>query len=91
MHRRWPHGSYAFTEPLASWQPIADLGWKMRTIYDEAGDKRSVQARHFFQACATAIASKPVQDALSTFRLTKGFRITIPHPDTDEEFYPPSN
>jgi len=57
-------------------------------MYENAGENRSDVARQFLQGCAAAVASKPVQDMLSKYRLAKGFKITIPHPDTAEECYP---
>jgi hypothetical protein len=84
----WKH--YDFGGGLLSWQSASDLGSSMRSAYEQSGDNRPVVARQFCRACATAVASKPVQDALSSFRLCKDFRITVPHPDTDEEFFVPN-
>jgi hypothetical protein len=80
---------YDFGADLPCWHSAPDTGLRMRTAYDEAGDNRSAVVPQFFQACAKAVASKQVQDVLLTYRLAEKFRITIPHPDTGEEYYPP--
>lgn len=80
---------YDFGAALTCWQSASDIGSRMRAAYEEAGGTRSTVARLFFQACAEAVASKQVQDVLVTYRLAEGFKITIPHPDTGEEYYPP--
>jgi len=79
---------YDFGAGLTSWQPVCEFASRMRTMYENAGENRSDVARQFLQGCAAAVASKPVQDMLSKYRLAKGFKITIPHPDTAEECYP---
>jgi hypothetical protein len=80
---------YDFGADLPCWHSALDIGSRMRTEYEEAGVKRSAVATEFFQACAQAVASKQVQDVLFTYQLTEKFKITIPHPDTGEEYYPP--
>jgi hypothetical protein len=80
---------YDFGAGLQCWRSAPAIGSRMRTAYEEAGDDRSTVATQFFQACAKAVASKQVQDVLFTYRLAENFKITIPHPDTGEEFYPP--
>ena len=82
--------AYDFGAGLGSWQPLAfDLGSRMRAEYESAGERRSVVAGQFLRTCAVAVASEMVQAAFSTYRLGENFRITIRHPDTDEEYYPP--
>ena len=80
---------YDFGAGLACWYSASEIGSIMRTAYEKAGDIRSTVATQFLQACAEAVASKPVQDVLFTYRLAEKFKITISHPDTGEEFYPP--
>jgi hypothetical protein len=80
---------YDFGAELACWRSAPELGSRMRTAYEEAGNDRSTVVTQFLQACAEAVASKQVQDVLSTYRLAEKFRITISHPDTGEEYYPP--
>jgi len=80
---------YGFGASLASWQPASDLAAAMRSAYENAGEDRQDVANQFFQGCAAAVASKPVQDALSAFRLAQGFKVSIPHPDSGAEYYRP--
>ena len=56
-----------------------------------AGRRRrhmSSVAAQYFKACVGAVATDSVQDKLKGFNLASGFRITIPHPDTGEEYSP---
>ena len=78
---------YDFGAGLPISPAAAGIGSKMRSAYENTSDGKANVARLFLQRCAAAVASKPVQDALATFTLADGFRITITHPDTDEEFY----
>lgn len=80
---------YDFGAGLASWQPASNLASAMRSAYEDAGEDRQDVANQFFQGCAAAVASKPVQDALSAFHQVKGFKVSIPHPDSGVEYYPP--
>jgi hypothetical protein len=80
---------YDFGAGLACWHSVLDVTSRMRTVYEEAGNNRSSVAMQLFKSCARAVASQQVQDVLSTYRWAKGIRITIPHPDTGEEYYPP--
>jgi hypothetical protein len=80
---------YDFGADLPCWHSELDIGSRMRTEYEKAGENRSTVATQFFKASAEAVASKQVQDALFTYRLTEKFKITVPHPDTGEEYYPP--
>jgi hypothetical protein len=82
---------YDFGAVLACWRSASELGSRMRAAYEEAGAARSTVARRYFQACAEAVASKQVQDVLFTYHLAEGFKITITHPDSGEEFYPPEH
>ena len=59
----------------------------MRAMYEEAEENRDVIAKTFLEGCAVAVASKQVQDVIAKFRLAEEFKITIPHPDTCEEYY----
>ena len=77
---------YDFGADLPCWHSSSEIGSRMRTEYEEAGANRSTVATQFFRVRAQVVASKPVQDVLFTYRLTDKFKITIPHPDTDEEY-----
>jgi hypothetical protein len=89
----------AETEEMAAWKfydfasalscSSAELGSRMQELYEQGDDKAKV-AERFFMACAAAVASKPVQDMLSKYKLSENFKITIPHPDTGKEYYPPT-
>ena len=80
---------YDFGAGLASWQPVSEIASAMRTAYAVAGENRQEVANQFLHGCAAAVVSKQVQDALSAFRLAKGFKVSIPHPDSGDEYYPP--
>jgi hypothetical protein len=81
---------FDFSAELSSWQPALGVASRMRPVYELADEdnRREVVAK-FLRSCAEAVASKLVQDMLARFHLAKGFRITVQHPDTGEEFYPP--
>jgi hypothetical protein len=79
---------YDFGANLTSWRLVSAVASRMRPVYESSENRYDV-AREFFQGCAAAVASKPVQDTLATYRLAQGFKITIPHPDNAEEYYPP--
>lgn len=85
----WRYYDFGARLPFGQSVSIA-LGSHMRTTYEQAGENRGDMANQFFRACANAAASEPVIKALSHFSRTAAFRITIPHPDTNEEYYPPS-
>lgn len=82
----WKH--YDFGAKLASWRTISGIASAMRNAYEDAGDDRRDVANQFFRECASAVASNSVQKALSVFRRTKGFRVSVPHPDSGDEYYP---
>jgi hypothetical protein len=78
---------YDFASARSSTHP--DIGLRMKEIYNQANDKAKCAAQ-FFMACAETVASKPIQDILSKYNLSKSFKITISHPDTWKEYYPPT-
>ncbi len=79
---------YDFASTLSCSRP--ELGSRMRTIYEQEGGDKAKVAERFFMACAEAVASKPVQAMLSKYELSTSFKISIPHPDTGKEYYPPN-
>ena len=81
---------YDFAEGLPSWQAISEIGSQMKTAYKIAGD-RAEFVRMSLQTCAMAIASDDVQNELAKFRLTKRFKITVPHPDSNLDYFPPNS
>lgn len=82
---------FDFSAGLIAWQPAMRVALRVRPVYEgvEEADREKV-VRQFLQRCAQSVASKHVQDALATYRLARNFKITVQHPDTGEEFYPPS-
>jgi hypothetical protein len=75
---------FDFAQEFPSWKVVSDLGKRMRLDY-EAGDRLAV-AEAFMRACAAAISSKSVGDALAAFVRTDGFRLSVAHPDDRREF-----
>lgn len=81
---------YDFGAALPTWRGgVSGIESAMRRSYESVAGNRADIATRFFLECATAVASKPVQDALSGFRLSPQFKVSVQHPDTGEEFYPP--
>ena len=80
---------YDFGASCTSWRAATSLGSAMRLVYEGAGEDRGHVSREFLQACAKAAASEQVQRALSRYRRPEVFDVTIPHPDTGEEYYLP--
>jgi hypothetical protein len=80
---------YAFTDSLVAWTPATELASRMRPVYERA-ENRPLVVEQFLQACAKAVATRVVQKALSQYELSPTFRISIPHPDTNKEYYAPS-
>ena len=78
----WEH--YEFAARLASWQPTAGLGAEMQAAYD-AGDRPAVAAA-FLSACAAAVRSPSVSAALTSLTQADGFRWSVTHPDSGQEF-----
>lgn len=78
----WEH--YDFAACLASWQPTADLGAEMKAVYD-AGERPSLAAA-FLSACAVAVRSPSVSAALASLTQADGFKWSITHPDSGQEF-----
>ena len=83
----WRHGE--FTEQVDAWDLSTPLALEMRATYDASSD-RPATARAFLHACARAVASPSVTEALRGLRRTDGFRIRVPHPDGGEEFDVPT-
>jgi hypothetical protein len=81
---------FDFSADLPSWQPAIGVASRMRPCYEAAEEaNRQDVVRQFCRRCAEAVASEPVQDMLARYRLARDFKITVQHPDTAEEFYPP--
>lgn len=78
----WKH--YDFAASLASWQPTTGLGAEMQAVY-ETGD-RPAAAASFLSACAAAVYSPAVSAALASLTEADGFRWSVTHPDSGQEF-----
>jgi hypothetical protein len=78
---------YDFPSVLPNWQPPSDLGSTMRNAYENAGGDRAAVADTFFRACAAAVGTSAVQEALAKYPRSDTFRISICHPDTGREYY----
>ena len=83
---------YDFIATSNSWvTSISPITAQMRSGYERAGKHRAVLAEAFLRASAAALAMPRVQAELSKYRVTGDFKISVPHPDRDLEFYLPSN
>lgn len=82
----WRYGE--FTEEIQSWRQTTPLAQQMRAAYDGSSDCPAA-AIAFLRACATAAATATVTEAVGTLTRANGFRISIPHPDSGREFFPP--
>ena len=81
--------NYDFASGLSCLQRASDLGSQMRDVYEQAGEDRSRVGERFLEGCAAAVAAKRVQEVLSKYKLSCSFKITIPHPDSEKDYYPP--
>lgn len=78
----WKH--YDFAARLASWQPSAGLGAEMQASY-EASERPAIAAA-FLSACAAAVLLPSVSAALTSLAQADGFRWSVTHPDSGQEF-----
>jgi hypothetical protein len=78
---------YDFGSKLLSWGEIEELLSWMRSQYEAPNVNRADVARDFLQRAASAMHAQSVQDALDSFLLGEQFAVTVPHPDTNEEFF----
>ncbi len=84
----WRH--YNFTAGLTSWETVAELGRQMSSAYSAADEKdRPATTDAFLHACAVAVGSQEVLAALAVMNRDPRFTISVTHPDSDHEFYPP--
>jgi hypothetical protein len=81
---------FHFSSGLASWQAEAELGQRMCRHYHQSTEEdRASVAEGYLRACAIALEAGVVQEAISRYELSEDFGLSVPHPDSDEEFYPP--
>ncbi len=78
----WEH--YNFAARLTSWQPTAGLGAEMRAAYKAS--ERPALAAAFLSACAAVVWSPSVSAALASLTQAEGFRWSVTHPDSGQEF-----
>jgi hypothetical protein len=84
----WPH--YDFAAGLPAWEPVAELGRQMANAYRAAGEAgRPAVVEAYLRACAAAVASPLVQEALGALRHDSRFRVSVAHPDDGRQFWPP--
>jgi hypothetical protein len=79
----WEH--YDFTCDQETGKPFEPLGQEMRSAYEQAEDKAGA-AEAFLRACAAAVTSDQVTAALALMKRDVGFRVSVAHPDSDQEF-----
>lgn len=78
---------YDFASGLSAWKAAAEIGAIMRKEYENTQAKKGEVSIEFLQMCAQAIHSHRVNEALRRFEVAENFKITVPHPDTDDEYY----
>lgn len=78
----WRH--YNFTSKLSSWRLVAELSRQMQMAY-ETGNKPEV-ADAYLRACALAVSSLQVVEALALIKRSDDFRVSVTHPDDGREF-----
>jgi hypothetical protein len=81
---------YDFAKNSPEWASVSESAASMKRAYEKAGNLRAQSATDFFIACAAAMAEPRVQYELSEYRVTTTFRISVAHPDSGTEFYPPT-
>ena len=82
----WRYYNFAFD--LAAWKSTKDLVREMADAYNAASDTdREVISDAFFKACAAAVASAEVTEAVSQLRRDVRFRVSVSHPDDGREFF----
>jgi hypothetical protein len=82
----WRH--YNFAGQLAAGKLFIPLGEEMFSAYDQFEDKPT-GALTFLEACAIAATSSQVTAALGLLNRESGFRVSVTHPDSDQEFVVP--
>src|SRR5262249_8657981 len=75
---------FDFARDMPSWKATSELGNQMKSAY-HVGDCTAI-ADAFLHACATAITSNVVCEALAPLVRTNTFRLSVAHPDDGREF-----
>jgi len=76
---------YDFASELEAGRLFIPLGEEMRSAYYQSEDKPATAVR-FLEACAVAATSPQVAEALALLKRRRGFRVSVTHPDSDQEF-----
>jgi hypothetical protein len=77
---------FDFARDFESWEAATALGQEMKSVY-YSGDRPAV-VEAFLGACAAAITSDVVVEALDGIARVDGFRLSVAHPDNGREFVP---
>jgi hypothetical protein len=75
---------FDFASDFSSWQVTTVLAEEMKIAYYSGERPAVVEA--FFTACAKAITSDSVSEAISGFTRDGGFRLSVAHPDNGREY-----
>jgi hypothetical protein len=82
-------GKHFGDDVVEAWRLTTPLAQQMRAAYDGSPDQPAT-AIVFLRACAGAMATATVAEAVSLLDRADGFRISVPHPDDRRrEFFPP--
>ncbi len=81
----WRHGE--FTEEVEAWKLTTPLAQQMRAAYNGSPDQPAT-AVEFLRACAGAMATARVAEAVGLLGRADGLRISVPCPDDRREFFP---
>jgi hypothetical protein len=82
----WRH--YDFACERAAGRLFIPLGEEMRSAYYQCEDKPAMAVR-FLEACAVAATTPEVAASLGLLKRESGFRVSVTHPDSDQEFVVP--
>lgn len=81
----WRYYDAASLLGLGAARLLIPLGEEMRAAYYAAEDHPAAAVK-YLQACAAAATSPQVAEALRPFRLEPRFRVSVTHPDSNQEF-----
>jgi hypothetical protein len=76
---------YDFACGLVAEKAFAALCKEMGSAYYQSEDRPEV-VEAFLIACAAAVTTDQVAEVLGSLKQEKGFRISVTHPDSNQEF-----
>ena len=76
---------YDCGDGLAQWEAVVPLAEEMGRAYSDADDPAPI-AEQCLRASAAALTHPAVQNVLKNFRLADGFRLSVAHPDSGQEY-----